>query len=205
LSSVITTHARAMAATDLDEWKSKPTLDVLKDAQGIVDKYREQMREVDYVALCNANRVRYDRERRTQSPRSVNSNETQDRRYIPTVEDYEYRISRLRERELRASYALRHLPRMVKKITPSFKKRAVRAFADEMDLDDTVSTYADLESIFPEIKYENDFFVTAAEIINKRIFLLRQDLKNELRAHRSALKHLEYRLHTNFSEGTSFT
>jgi hypothetical protein len=191
-------------ATDLDKWKTKSTLDVLKDAQDIVDKYREHIQEVDYIALCNANRVRYDRERRTQSPRSVNSHETQDRRYIPTVEDYQYRIRRLRERETGASRTLRHLPRAVKKITPSFKKRAVRVFADEMDLDDTVSTYADLKSMFPEIKYENDFYETAREIINKRLFLLRQDLKNEIRAHRSALKHLEYRLHTDFNEGTTF-
>jgi hypothetical protein len=191
-------------ATDLDKWKTKSTLDVLKDAQDIVDKYREHIQEVDYIALCNANRVRYDRERRTQSPRSVNSYETQDRRYIPTVEDYQYRIRRLRERETGASRTLRHLPRAVKKITPSFKKRAVRVFADEMDLDDTVSTYADLKSMFPEIKYENDFYETAREIINKRLFLLRQDLKNEIRAHRSALKHLEYRLHTDFNEGTTF-
>jgi len=191
-------------ATDLDEWKSKPTLEVLQDAQGIVDKYREQIQEADYIALCNANRVRYDRERRTQSPRSVNSNERQGGDYRPTVQDYEYRIQSLREREVRASHALRHLPRAVTKITRSFKKRAVLVFAEEMDLDDTVTTYADLKSIFPEIKYENDFYETAKQIINKRIFLFRQDLKNEIRAHRSARKHLEYRLHTDFTEGTSF-
>ena len=193
-------------ATDLDKWKTKPTIDVLQDAQCIVDKYRDQMQEADYIALCNANRVRYARhKRKAKSPGSVNSNESQDRGFVqPTVADFEYRISYLREKMEMASYTLRHLPRTAKVVTPVFKKRAIRAFADEMDLDETVTTYEQLRAIFPEIKYENDFYMTAMRILNKRLDLIRQDLKNEIGAQKAAIKHLETRLHTNFRDGTSF-
>jgi SRSO17 transposase len=192
-------------ATDLDKWKTKPTIDVLQDAQCIVDKYRDQMQEADYVALCNANRVRYARQRRRGSPGSVNSNESQGHGFVqPTVEDFEYRISYLREKMERASHALRHLPHTVKVVTPSFKKRAIRAFADEMELDETVTTYDQLKAMFPEIKYEKDFYMTAMRIMNKRLHLIRQDLKNEIGAQKAAIKHLETRLHTNFRDGTSF-
>lgn len=191
-------------ATDLDNWKTKPTIEVLQDAQIIVDKYKDQIQEADYIALCNANRIRYDREKRRHgTPRSLVSNGSQG--YELMVEDYEYRIYYLTEKAREVSRTLRHLPRAVRKTTTAlFKKRAVRAFADEMELDDTVRTYDDLKSMFPEIKDEGDFYETARQIINKRLFLIRQDLKNEVRALRSAIRHLETRLRTNFTQGTSF-
>jgi SRSO17 transposase len=58
--------------------------------------------------------------------------------------------------------------------------------------------------MFPEIKYEKDFYMTAMRIMNKRLHLIRQDLKNEVGAQKAAIKHLETRLHTDFRDGTSF-
>jgi hypothetical protein len=199
-------HQRARTmATDLDKWKTKPTIDVLQDAQSIVDKYRDQMQEADYVALCNANRVRY--ARRHRSPGSVNSNQSQGHHHgyaQATAADFQYRISYLQEQMDRATYTLRHMPRTVKKITPTFKKRAIAAFREEMDLEDSVTTYDHLKVMFPDIKQEQTFYMSAMEIINKRMALVRKDLKSDISRLRTTIRHLEWRLHTNFGEGTSF-
>lgn len=189
----IRSHRHTM--TDLDEWRAKPTFELLADAQAIVDKYKDAMQDADYVALCNANRCRFARETTTQSPESVDSVLAQVQGDRETMEGrYRIRLVQLKRMLENLKKEMRLIPRRVVRATPTFKKRAVRTVAEDMGIQDRVKTYHDLKTLYPEMRDEVDFYTTLIPILNRRWFLLREDVRCKMGAIRFAIRQVENRM-----------
>lgn len=173
------------------------TRTVLQEAQAIIDKYREHMSDGDYLSLCNANRTCYRRVVPTPtSPDSVNSRHA---RWTPPTDDT-YRSHRARAVESlkRTLEELQAVPRVVSRVTPLFKRRAIVALAKELGIEN-VRTYSELKAVYPDVKDESELYTSIMPVLNRRWKSKRDDLRFHIKSLRLRIKQIDNRLESGYA------